>query len=220
MNLISDEEHIFPACDDFFANMKDSEFLARGHVIKLWALAYHDKFDEVLDELEKINLNDLIHSEGSGSHIGLNEDSFFFLYAVIPNRLACKGHLELCNAVYEKMDTIKEVMQHQLVCALGEANRQCYNQEGDLGKAFYDKVMEGEYAEYVYTKELIGTYKSVIQAMRAKIFLMKDEMNQLKELKDDLQYFDKMALGHRYLEELGLFGYYEDEEVEENQEEA
>lgn len=219
MNLVKDKDSIFDACDAYFNEMSDPEFVARGHVIKLWALAYHDMFDAIKEELDNLNLYDLIQNQGRRNHIELNEDSFFFMYIVIPNRLAAMGRLDLCEEVYNKMDTVAEIMDSYLVYAIGEANRQCYRKSADRGKEFYDKVMEGDYAEYSYTKQLIGTYKSVVQAMRAKLFADAGEMDKLEEIKEDLKYFDQMSLGHRYLEELDLTKYLEEETEESTEEE-
>ena len=91
-----------------------------------------------------------------------------------------------------------------MLYTLSKENEKFYKNEDDLGKSFYEKVLNGEYSEYKYSKQLIGLYKNIISAMLAAIYKKEDNTEKFKEILLDVREFAKTPLGDRWIKELGL----------------
>ena len=98
----------------------------------------------------------------------------------------------------------RDQLEHEMVWQLALANKAYYEKSGDLGRAFYERVMEGDYADLHYTKDLIGIYKHIITAMQCRIWLDEGDTEKYDESVGVLDEFRKAPLGKRWLEELGM----------------
>lgn len=197
----------YTKADEFLANEKNVEFLNKVRVLRLWADAYHEKKDEFKKDLETIDLDALVIGDGkgkNGNQIEMNEDSFFYLYLAIPNRLHSDGDEEDLKLHYEKLAHIQDLMANRLVKVISDANRKYFAHEGDCGKAFYTSVLDGDYGQYAYSKELIGIYKNVVTCMISRIALDENDQKAFEEQVPELRSFAKSNLGKRFAKELGI----------------
>lgn len=198
-----DKDQIFKELDEMTATENDPAFVAKYQVIKLWASIYHNENEMFLDILDKLDIDPLI-SDGKRNTIINYEDSFFYLFLAIPNRLFYAEEPELMEKFYEKIEPYHDTFQNLLVYALGMAARKYYQNIEDLGREMYVKLDEGEYGEYKYNKQLIGIYKNIASSFMAGIALQQNDMELYEKQIPYLQSFATGGLGSRWLKELGI----------------
>ena len=216
MNSFDQEDTFFELAEKAETEEKDKEYLQKCRVIHLWGAAYYHKDEDFKKTLDSLDLNVLTSIDGK---ISINEDAFFYLYLIIPHFLYTENELEQAQLLNDKLSSVKA--SDTLVYALSKENEKFYKNEDDLGKAFYEKVLNGEYSEYKYSKQLIGLYKNIISTMLAAIYKKQNDTDKFNEILSDVREFDKTPLGNRWIKELGLESdviQEETEEVEENKE--
>lgn len=199
MNSFDQEDTFFELAEKAETEEKDKEYLQKCRVIHLWGAAYYNKNEDFKNTLDKLDLNILTSKDGK---IAINEDAFFYLYLIIPHFLYTQNHLEQVQLLNEKLSSVQA--SDTLLYTLSKENEKFYKNEDDLGKSFYEKVLNGEYSEYKYSKQLIGLYKNIISAMLAAIYKKEDNTEKFKEILLDVREFAKTPLGDRWIKELGL----------------
>ena len=195
--------------EEFDEYIKDNQETAdeivknKLNVIKLWGKAYHKHTEEYDKILENTNLDSLFKQDKNGLSIDTNEDAFFYLALAIPNMLYGNGLNEERKKVWEKLYTKKEMLDDQLVVKIGEACEKYYDGKEDKGQSFFEKVLEGDYGEFKYSKSLIGLYKEICNAMLYKIY---DENNdeRKEECKESLAVFATRGVGDRWLSAMNI----------------
>lgn len=202
----------------FTAENKPSE-TAKLQALRIWGGAFHDD-DEMFEEgLANLDLRNLIQMNGKKSRTGMNESAFFWIYLFTPNHLYSKKRTDLMERLYAKLDSISDLMKDEMVKQLGDANRKFYEGKEDRGLSFYERVMEGDYADINYFKELIGLYKQIISAMSAKLYEEVGKTDDFEACVPMLKEFGDTPLGTRWMKEIGLV-LPEEEKPEEPEEEA
>ena len=205
VNAIKDKDDFFEKIDAAIASYQDDpEYLNKAQVLKLWGMAYHSDYDSFTEQLEKIDLHALTSMKKDKVVMNNNEDSFFYMYLGIPNLLYRDERMDLLDAMIEKMQPMQDALQDQLVCAISVEINKFYKKEGDLGLAFYEKLLNGDYAEYTYAKSMIGLYKSIANATAARIYLDTNETEKYQSTESLLKDFDLSGVGHRWLETLNI----------------
>ena len=203
LKSLNDEEQFFIAAKEGLEKEKNPEFLEKIKLMKAWGEAYYEHFDAYAETIETVDLQRLV-SNGKKSRVKENEDAFFYLHLIIPNRLYGCGQKELLNSLQEKMESIKKETENTLTYHIFEANMNYYNRTGDLGEQIYGEVLSGDYGGYTYSKQLIGIYKNIVTAMLAAVYKETGDNRRYNELNDDLTFFASMPLGLRWLKALGL----------------
>ncbi len=198
-----DKDLIFKELDEMTAEETDPAFVAKYQVIKLWASIYHNENEMFLDILDQLDIDPLI-SDGKRNTILNYEDSFFYLFLAIPNRLFYAEEPELMEKFYEKVEPYHDTFKNLLVYALGMAARKYYQNTDDLGRELYVRLDEGDYGEYRYNKQLIGIYKNIASSFMAAIALQQNDIELYEQQIPYLQSFSKGGLGSRWLKELGI----------------
>ncbi|NCB32264.1 MAG: hypothetical protein EOM64_00025 [Erysipelotrichia bacterium] len=197
----------YEKCDEYLSTETNVEYLNKVRVLRLWADAFHGRNEDFAKDLESIDLTALIIGDGkgkNGNQIEMNEDSFFYLYLAIPNRLYFRGDKEDAAMHYAKLETIEDQMSSRLVSNISCSCRKYYEQTDDHGAEFFRKVMDGDYGEYSYSKELIGIYKNTVSSMLARIALDEDNKEAFGLQVPELRSFAKSNLGRRFLKELNV----------------
>lgn len=212
---VDDEATFFAQCDNMINVINDSQYIAKTRVIKLWGIAYHKRWDEFEAVLDDITLEDMIRENRGKISIENDEDSFFYLYLVIPNMLYINDRIEERKMLREKMDTVHEKLDGQLCLAMSEANDSFFEKTEDKGQAFYEKLINGDYGEYWYSKSLIGLYKSMAGTQLAVLYKEKNETEKYEEMIPFVQDFHGSSLGKRWIAGLDV----EFPELEEKDEE-
>ena len=211
--------------DEFIdQNQKTADEVVKNklNVIKLWGKAFHKHAEEYDNILEDTNLDYLFREGKNGLTIESNEDAFFYLSLAIPNMLYGNGLNEERKKVWEKLNTKKDLLDDQLVVKIGEACEKYYDGIGDKGQSFFEKVLEGDYGEFKYTKSLIGLYKEICTTMLYKIYDEKNDERK-EECKPTVELFATRGVGDRWLHAMNIELEKEEEteeKIEEEKEEA
>lgn len=224
-NQIMDLLGVFDQPETFFTKANEileSEVPAitkeKTKVLKLWGEAFYDKDEDFKKSLEEIEITQLLVE--AKNPVEANEDAFYYLCMAIPNNFYSKKKFELMDLLDKKIDEHKDILEKQLVYAIGKENQKFYKGQDDLGKTFLEKVIEGDYAGYMYSKQLIGLYKNVVSAVLACIYKNEGNEEKLKEQYPFLEVFVDSAAGRRMINELGVELPSEDKKEEETEEEA
>lgn len=203
-DTIDNENVFFKMCDEFIDGVNDKEFVTKGLIFKLWGLARYQRFDEFKETLDKVDLSTMIYRKQRLDGAELNEDSFYYICIGIPHALYINKRLDLLKLVQAKIDTVKPDIDNRLVKVIGDHNYKYYYKEDDLGRSFYEAVLDGNYSQYKYSKQLIGMFKSIVSCMLGRIYLDNDEKDKYENVKPDIINFDKSKLGKTLIKELNL----------------
>ncbi|MBR3346317.1 MAG: hypothetical protein IKG37_04495 [Solobacterium sp.] len=215
LDQIDDRDAFFQAADCFIATEKDAEFVQKVSVLRLWGDTFYERNEEFHKHLQEINLETLLNPDGKRKGFDSNEDSFFYLYLAIPNRLNYRKAEGLRKLVDEKLAAVREANANTLQQKLYDENKKYYDGTDDRGIPFIKSFLEGEYGGYRYSKQLIGLYKNCEEALLAKVYLEENNREAYDECMKDLENFGKNTrLGIRWLKELGLSYPEETEEAE------
>ena len=207
VDQMHDEDTFFRSCSEMIETIKDKEFEAKGRDLQLWGSVLYNKEELFHSTLEQLNLDDLILRDEKNpkkNGIDFNEDSFFYLYLACPNRLFYMNRMDLMDELWEKLDTADDDLKNYLVCEIGKQDRLFYKGDRTGCTEFYKKVLDGNYSEFKYSKQLIGLYKDVITCMLARVYQEQNDTAEYEELIPDLKEFNKSRLGDRYIQELNL----------------
>ncbi|MBQ3461030.1 MAG: hypothetical protein IJH14_10215 [Solobacterium sp.] len=202
---VNHKEEFMEQIDELISTCGDPVYENKARVIKLWGQAYHKDYADFASTAESLNVNELIQVNKKGEKtITENEDSFFYLCLGIPNLLYANDAMDCVKILQDKIKPFEEELSDQLVAALGEANRDFCEKRNDQGVSFFQKLLEGDYAGYKYSKGLIGLYKMIANAMLAKYYENEGTLAEHPETKDLLDQFAKTGLGERWMKAIDL----------------
>ena len=159
LDQIDDKDAFFKAADAFINEEKDAEYVQKVSVLRLWGDTFYERDEEFKAHLEELNIDTLLNPTGKKQTKGANEDSFFYLYVAIPNRLHYRKRKDLRRLLDEKLAPSAEANQDLLLREIYDQNKKFYDGTEDRGIEFMKKLMDGEYSGYAYSKQLIGLYK-------------------------------------------------------------
>ena len=170
VRLINEKEMFFNRVDQLISTVNDPEFANKGRVLKLWGCAYHQDFNEFDTTLQELDIDSLIEDKKGVKSIDTNEDSFFYLYLAIPNVLHHVGRDDLRANMHAKLQPYEELLGNQLSKALSDQFDKYYDFKDDRGQTFFEKLLEGDYEGYIYSRTMIGIYKNLANATLYKIY--------------------------------------------------
>jgi len=200
---LDDEQSFFDKIDEYINTIDDAEFAEKAKVIRLWGVCFHGRYERFEKALDSLQLEPIVSSK-NGRSITPNEDSFFYLCLAIPQQLLVDGRNEDLELLKEKMSSISDLLDGQLVEAINEQLEPFYTKTGDRGRAFFEKVMDGDYGEYTYSKNLIGLYKDIICVMLAKLYEEEGNTEKYEEVLPTVQSFMDSRVGNKWVKGVGL----------------
>lgn len=204
VRLINEKDMFFNRVDQLISTVNDPEFANKGRVLKLWGCAYHQDFSEFDSTLQELDIDSLIEDKKGVKSIDTNEDSFFYLYLAIPNVLHHVGRDDLRTTMHAKLQPYEELLGNQLSKALSDQFDKYYDSVDDRGQAFFEKLLEGDYEGYIYSRTMIGIYKNLANATLYKIYQDQAKFDQLEEMKPMLEQFAQTGVGKRWIQSLDI----------------
>ncbi len=178
VKLVNNEEEFLRKSQEEIDASETDEERTKFQVLRLWGIAQHARYDEFDFDglLQDIELKYLFENSKMN-----NDDTLFYFFLAIPNILYRDQETEKMAAMFDKMEDYLPQFENRLDYEIGKANREFY--EGDQEKAvvFYEKVMEGDYGEYTYSKQLIGLYKETVAIMLLKYYQDNGNDEKFKE---------------------------------------
>ena len=204
VRLINEKDMFFNRVDQLISTVNDPEFANKGRVLKLWGCAYHQDFSEFDSTLQELDIDSLIEDKKGVKSIDTNEDSFFYLYLAIPNVLHHVGRDDLRITMHAKLQPYEEILGNQLSKALSDQFDKYYDSVDDRGQAFFEKLLEGDYEGYIYSRTMIGIYKNLANATLYKIYQDQAKFDQLEDMKPMLEKFAETGVGKRWIQSLDI----------------
>ena len=204
VRLINEKEMFFNRVDQLISTVNDPEFANKGRVLKLWGCAYHQDFHEFDTTLQELDIDSLIEDKKGVKSIDTNEDSFFYLYLAIPNVLHHVGRDDLRTTMHAKLQPYEELLGNQLTKALSDQFDKYYDSVDDRGQTFFEKLLEGDYEGYIYSRTMIGIYKNLANATLYKIYQDQAKFDQLEDMKPMLEKFAETGVGKRWIQSLDI----------------
>ena len=204
VRLINEKDMFFNRVDQLISTVNDPEFANKGRVLKLWGCAFHQDFSEFDSTLQELDIDSLIEDKKGVKSIDTNEDSFFYLYLAIPNVLHHVGRDDLRTTMHAKLQPYEEILENQLSKALSDQFDKYYDSVDDRGQAFFEKLLEGDYEGYIYSRTMIGIYKNLANATLYKIYQDQAKFEQLEEMKPMLEQFAQTGVGKRWIQSLDI----------------
>lgn len=201
VNSVDDEE-LFRQKADAMIQGDDIEFAQKARVLKLWGMAYHHNFRGFESALNDINVDLLIREKNGRVNIEPDEDSFFYLYLAIPNLLEGAKRKDLRMKVDEKMKAYDKLLSSHFCMRLHEAVTKFYDHQDDRGLSFFEKVLDGEYGDYVYAKSMIGLYKSIATTHAGVLYKEEGNTEKYEECLPYIENFGEYGVGKRWLKAL------------------
>ena len=204
VRLINEKEVFFNRVDQLISTVNDPEFANKGRVLKLWGCAYHQDFSEFDSTLQDLDIDSLIEDKKGVKSIDTNEDSFFYLYLAIPNVLHHVGRDDLRTTMHAKLQPYEKLLGNQLTKALSDQFDKYYDSVDDRGQTFFEKLLEGDYEGYIYSRTMIGIYKNLANATLYKIYQDQAKFDQLEDMKPMLEKFAETGVGKRWIQSLDI----------------
>ena len=204
VRLINEKDMFFNRVDQLISTVNDPEFANKGRVLKLWGCAYHQDFSEFDSTLQELDIDSLIEDKKGVKSIDTNEDSFFYLYLAIPNVLHHVGRDDLRTTMHVKLQPYEEILENQLSKVLSDQLDKYYDSVDDRGQTFFEKLLEGDYEGYIYSRTMIGIYKNLANATLYKIYQDQAKFEQLEEMKPMLEQFAQTGVGKRWIQSLDI----------------
>ena len=204
VRLINEKDMFFNRVDQLISTVNDPEFANKGRVLKLWGCAYHQDFSEFDSTLQELDIDSLIEDKKGVKSIDTNEDSFFYLYLAIPNVLHHVGRDDLRTTMHVKLQPYEEILENQLSKVLSDQLDKYYDSVDDRGQTFFEKLLEGDYEGYIYSRTMIGIYKNLANATLYKIYQDQAKFEQLEEMKSMLEQFAQTGVGKRWIQSLDI----------------
>ena len=204
VRLINEKEVFFNRVDQLISTVNDPEFANKGRVLKLWGCAYHQDFSEFDSTLQDLDIDSIIEDKKGVRSIDTNEDSFFYLYLAIPNVLHHVGRDDLRTTMHAKLQPYEELLGNQLTKALSDQFDKYYDSVDDRGQTFFEKLLEGDYEGYIYSRTMIGIYKNLANATLYKIYQDQAKFDQLEDMKPMLEKFVETGVGKRWIQSLDI----------------
>ena len=135
LDQFDDEQGFFEAANQFIETEKDAEFVQKVSVLRLWGDTFYEKDEDFKKHLAELNIDTLLNPDGKNKGFSQNEDSFFYLYMAIPNRLNYRKAEGFRKLLHEKLSAYDEANAQVLLKKIYEENKKYYDNTDDRGRA-------------------------------------------------------------------------------------
>lgn len=210
-NVFHNKENSYEDIKTYIEKEKSEEYKNKARIIKLY-YELENKLD-YKSTIDEIDIRSIYYTNGTldNNLLKYNSDSFIFTMLAMAKAYENnnKDVIESLNSKFMECSELENSLEYKEVLALANA----LNNKEDRGSALFHSILDGNYVEYSYDKNLIGLYKRIAAAV--SIFNM-DEIEEF--FRNDLHSFANTFIGECFLKSLGLFDIYKS--VEEKTQES
>lgn len=199
--VLHNDENCYERINSFVEQEKTNEFKNKGRIIKLYCELNNDlDYQKTLDEL---NIRDIYYAKGKldANQVKFNSDSFIFIMIVLAKAYS-KNKNDVIDSLVNKVSELTELdnrLEYKEIIEFGNALKAVE----DKGNGFMHNLLDGQYTEYVYDKNLIGLYKRIASSTLA---FNNEEFDDF--FRGDLHSFAKSMIGESILRSLGIYETY------------
>lgn len=188
----------------FLKEEKNEEYRTKIAILKMECELLLSK--DYKETFEIIDYSNLFETKNKIDHkkININSESFIFILMTMFKLKECNDYITLEDIKNKMKQTsgIEERLEYAMV------ENTCEYLKGDKNKvSFYNKLLEGNYTEYRYDKQMVGLFKRFSQSILAY-----DGQN-VEDYEYELQQFAKSTVGHTFLEQIGIYDRFKEEET-------
>lgn len=211
--VLRGEDSVHDELNSYIESENDSCLNTKARIVK----AYDDLLlgNNPSEELKDVNIKNIYYENDkfSSEKAKLNSEIFVWLTLML-SKARCLSMIDLMNELYTKVNAHEEDLK---ILVEYQVFKSAYNsllEKGTDGITFLKQLLQGEYSEYVYDKNLIGIYKKIACCVLAF------EGEPLEDSdKEMLAEFTGTLVGNRFTRDLEIYDKYapkEEESVEEN----
>lgn len=194
---IGDPENAADKIQDYLNREDSVEFINKAKILQLYVNLHNGTAYE--DILSSLDLKTLFFTKNKfdAQLTSYNSDSFIWIILLMAKAHA-SGKNEVIEEIYHKIsiEEINNYLEYQEVKAT-------YDLFMNNANNFFNDLIEGNYRQYQYDKNLIGLFKRLAAASLA----YQDKLND-DYYEEDLKHFVTTLVGKSYTKDLGIYDKY------------
>lgn len=213
-DVLHNEENCYERICNYIDNEDLESYQNKARIIKLYCELNNDiNYKNTLDVLD---IKSIYYSKDKIDNdcLKYNTDSFIFLM-LVETKAYEKDKAEVIDALVKQINNLPELENRLETKQIKEIANALIDGE-DKGSNFLHQLINGEYTDYAYDKNLITLYKRIGASILA---FNNEEFDEY--FVNDLYDFAKSLIGQNMLKSLGLFDKYSQkpEEIQESNKE-
>ncbi|MBR3227606.1 MAG: hypothetical protein IKF68_03580 [Erysipelotrichaceae bacterium] len=209
--VLRDEEKAAEELEAYVNEETDPELLNKSLIVKVYTDILSGK--DPHETIEKIDLSDvfLVKGEYVPEKVSRNSDAFVWLLLDL-SKARSESMIDVMDKLYEKISAYEDRLGNHVEYLVLKATYNALLEKDLDGIRFLNKLLTGEYADYVYDKSLVGVFKKVAAAI---LIYTGEPISEEDEML--LNSFVETQVGHKFLTNLGIADKYmkKEEAVEE-----
>lgn len=199
-DLLLNEDNTLQKIDDYIASQKSEESINKAKLLRLYALIDNDL--DYRDTIDELDFKPIFFENGkaSKSKLSFNNDIFVWLYLCLA-KARNTSKFDVLETLNEKINDLH--LDNRLEVKQAGAIYNALSENDTSGVDFLNDVLQGNYIDYDYDKQLIGLYKRFAAATLAYCAEPLDDY-----YKEDLRKFASTMIGQNYLKNLEIYDKY------------
>ena len=202
--ILKNEDNAYDELVSYIGNESDACLKAKSNLIKI----YEDldkNSDLVLSEIEESNfMHDIFFEKDTFSKdkVLLNSEVFIWLVLIL-SKSRKQSMVDVMNKLNEKVSAYEDELSDFVEYQVYKSAYMTLLEKGNDGINFLKTLLNGEYANYKYDKNLIGIFKKIAASLLAYVGQPLDEGDE--SLISD---FTGTLIGHRFTTDLEIYDKY------------
>ena len=212
--IFANDEDVLGVINNYIASEQVEEFINKARILK----AYVELEQEIdpSSTLKDIDLHDLVYTNNKIDAKKFMYNSDTYVWAVMTYvRAYAKNDEATMQKLYDILNKEYDVINGDLCIHVFNNIAKALSEKDEEAISFLKRVQEGEYAQYIYDKQIIGFYKYLSLTTLAYLGEPLSE-----EALEDMHTFADMKVGKFVMKDLGIYDTYYVPEVEDAEEEA
>lgn len=200
--ILRDTDGAYDELVNYIGSENDACLKTKSELIKL----YEDiKDDKDLSEFDEIDFVKDIFYDGevfSKDRVTLNSEVFIW-FILILSRARNLSMMDVMDNLYNKVSKYEENLNTYIEYQVFKASYNVLLEKNEDGVSFLKKLLNGEYTEYTYDKNLIGIYKKIAACLLCYAGEIVEESDE-----DLIKDFTTTLIGNRFTKDLGIYEKY------------
>ena len=210
--VLHNDENCYEKICDYVEKEKALDYKNKAAIIKLYCELNNDL--DYQKTLDSIDIKAIFYKNEKLNNDYLKYNSDFFIFAMLVQAKAFeKSKIDVIEILVNKLNELTLLDSRLEIKLFNELGKALTNKE-DKGLEFMRNLIDGNYSEYTYDKNMIGLYKRVAASILA---FHNEEFDEY--FKNDLHNFSGSIIGACFLRNLGIYETYKpiEEEVTEDE---